>query len=349
MLTGYLKWEDSIVGNIYNHDTIHFVNPNLNRITAAIIGDAKTWERPTYVAFLEDRIVSRHRRDINNILYKLKLADYDAIKIAEITHAFNPKDLFWVSTNLEESFHSAINGSATAIFKGANDVVSSPNGVNIKYYTVSHGHYGIAKKRLHPFSTDIEAEVAVYKLGKIFGVNVCPAWFIGKDMIFSQFVYDFSNESIIHMRQLISATDDLYTGLCERFPDMAFDISKMCLLDFITRQDDRHLSNIAVLMWECGQRLYHLYDNGRSLFYEDTEEVVADAITDIQKYATSFGPIGTYADVVESIRENWHIDQMLNLNVTERQIDDILRESGFTGYRLEGGRQWIMNALKWLW
>jgi len=45
------------------------------------------------------------------------------------------------------------------------------------------------------------------------------------------------------------------------------DISRMILADFITRQDDRHLSNMAIKMNDVGESIYPLYDNGRSLFY----------------------------------------------------------------------------------
>ena len=52
----------------------------------------------------------------------------------------------------------------------------------------------------------------------------------------------------------------------------------MVLLDFITRQVDRHLSNIAIEIGEGCESFYPLYDNGRSLFYEDTEETVQNAV-----------------------------------------------------------------------
>ena len=45
----------------------------------------------------------------------------------------------------------------------------SPEGVNIKRYAVSNGSYGILKDRMHPFSTDVESEVAVFNIGKLLG------------------------------------------------------------------------------------------------------------------------------------------------------------------------------------
>ena len=59
----------------------------------------------------------------------------------------------------------------------------------------------------------------------------------------------------------------------------------MLLLDFITRQYDRHLSNIAIKVNREGEIFYPLYDNGRSLFYEDTEEMVKAACENVELYA----------------------------------------------------------------
>ena len=58
----------------------------------------------------------------------------------------------------------------------------------------------------------------------------------------------------------------------------------MILLDFITRQDDRHLSNMAIKINNEGESFYPLYDNGRSLFYEDTEEMVKQSICSASSY-----------------------------------------------------------------
>jgi len=41
---------------------------------------------------------------------------------------------------------------------------------------------------------------------------------------------------------------------------------------------------------------FPLYDNGRSLFYEDTEDMVLAAVEDPSAYATTFVYVGTYRD-----------------------------------------------------
>jgi hypothetical protein len=120
----------------------------------------------------------------------------------------------------------------------------------------------------------------------------------------------------------------------------------MILLDFITRQDDRHLSNMAIKISGGRESFYSLYDNGRSLFYEDTEAMVRDAVSDPARYATCFGYSGTYWDyVMEISRERGGLAGLINLNVSESDIRDILTEAGFVGYRFDGALEWILKSL----
>lgn len=120
----------------------------------------------------------------------------------------------------------------------------------------------------------------------------------------------------------------------------------MVLLDFVTRQDDRHLSNVALKINERGESIYPLYDNGRSLFYEDTEDLVRVAAADPIGHSTTFGPVGTYWDHIQDIAARGVDFQTLaNLDVPEGTIEATLEEAGFTGYRLTGAREWIIQTL----
>jgi hypothetical protein len=120
----------------------------------------------------------------------------------------------------------------------------------------------------------------------------------------------------------------------------------MILLDFITRQDDRHLSNIAIKISEGSESFYALYDNGRSLFYEDTEEMVSRAVSEPARCATSFGYSGTYWDFAREIaKERGGLQGIVNCNISEEEIRKILTEAGFTGYRFDGALKWILKTL----
>ena len=168
--------------------------------------------------------------------------------------------------------------------------------------------------------TDVESEVAVYLLAEKLGVPCCPAYRVDKDTVFSAFLFDFSKEYVAHFRRLFEGarSDNEYQNLVSARPQYRDDIARMILLDFITRQDDRHLSNIAIKMTAEGESFYPLYDNDRSLFYEDTEEMVREAVNDPIKYATAFSYAGTYWDYIEEMAaSNVPIGELLNLSITK--------------------------------
>jgi hypothetical protein len=354
-VTGYLKWGDTIVGEIINRRQVRFVDFNTDararRLIDLQIKGAEFWDANDFTEFLSDRIVSPGRRDIERILARLNCVEYDAVVIAEQTRAINPKDLFWIARSENETFKSVVEGTLKSIFKLKIDktggTASSPDGQNIKDYGISNNKYGILKQRLSGVMTDCESEVAVYKLGVLLDVDVCPAWFVDSDTIFSQFQYNY-DEYLVHARHFFKPHElsgDRYEVLIEKFPEFKREIAKMCLLDFITRQDDRHLSNFAVLLGSDGERFYHLYDNGRSLFFEDRKEFVADCCSDVVGFSTSFGEIGTYYDAVKRINKDFEIGNLINLNVNENDIEQALMESGFEDYRLDGAFEWICKTM----
>jgi len=229
------------------------------------------------------------------------------------------------------------------------DSIDTPEGYNIKRYGVYNGQYGIYKQRISPLTTDVESEAVVYLLAQKLGISCCPAYRIDKDTVFSAFQYDFSKEYIVHFRRLFEGvrSDNEYQNLISVRPQYKDDIARMILLDFITRQDDRHLSNIAIKMGGRTESFYPLYDNGRSLFYEDTEEMVRQAVSDPEGYATSFGYSGTYFDyVLEIAEERGGLSGLINLDVSKEEIADVLTEAGFKDYRFDGSLEWILKTLE---
>jgi hypothetical protein len=281
------------------------------------------------------------------------LSHYDIPRIAEITRGIHPKDLFWIAGSKGELLDDVMTRVFASVFRqridARGDSIDTPEGYNIKRYGVLNGNYGIYKLRINPLVTDVESEVAVYLLGQKLGVPVCPATRADKDTVFSAFEYDFSREYIVHFRRLFDGerSENEYRNLIGVRPQYKDDIARMILLDFITRQDDRHLSNVAVKISGGQESFYPLYDNGRSLFYEDTEETVLQAVQDPAKYATGFGYSGTYWDYVKEIAASRSgLKGLINLDITQNDVIDVLHKSGFTGYRLDGACKWIINAIE---
>ncbi len=367
-IVGYLKWENSVIGLIDGAYSVAFTEPEYNEVVALYTRGERRWTKERFSEFLEERVVSRDRRDIERILFRLGMSEYDVFRIAAVTRGIHPKDLLWIARDRDETLESAMTDVFESVFHQridlTGDSVDTPEGYNIKRYGVYGGHYGIYKKRISPLAADVESEIAVYLLAQKLGVPCCPAYRTDQDTMFSVFMYDFSTEYIVHFRRLFDGprSDNEYRNLLAVRPQYRDEIERMILLDFITRQDDRHLSNIAIKLSggvapasrlekpsavHGGESFYALYDNGRSLFYEDTEETVHKAVQDPSAYATSFGYSGTYWDYVREIavRRN-DIKSLVNLEITEREIYEILTEAGFGGYRLDGAAQWIMRTIE---
>jgi hypothetical protein len=348
----YLKWNNDTIGTISVDWNVSFTVPRYNNVVALYTQSGAEWPADQFRSFLEDRIVSKDRRDIEKILFCLGLSVYDVFRIAETTRAVHPKDMLWIANSPDEHFESVITRVFDSVFHQKIDLtggsLDSPEGYNIKRYGVFKGHYGIYKQRLNPLATDAEAEIAVYLLAQKMGVPCCPAYFSDKDTIFSVFLYDFSKEYIVHFRHLFNGprSDNEYNNLISIRPQYKKEIIQMMMLDFITRQDDRRLSNMAVKISGNRESFYPLYDNGRSLFYEDTGETVSKAVKDVKNYATSFGPSGTYWDHLSDIaRGGEQFAGLVNLEITKNEIAAILKEAQFKGYRFEGALEWISGAI----
>jgi len=348
----YLKWDNDIIGTIDSKNIVIFSEPAYNDVVSLYTRGQKSWTPEQFSEFLSERVVSRDRRDIEKILFRCGLSYYDVLRIAEITRGIHPKDLLWIAHDKNEKLEHIMTDVFQSVFRQRIDLIGdsidTPEGYNIKRYGVYNGQYGIYKQRINPLVTDVESEVAVYLLANKLGIPCCPAYRIDNDTVFSAFLYDFSKEYIVHFRRLFdgSRSENEYQNLIDVRPQYKDDIARMILLDFITRQDDRHLSNIAIKMSGKEKSFYPLYDNGRSLFYEDTEEMVKKAVANPAAHATSFGYSGTYWDYVQEIAKEQDVSDLIKLDVSEDEIKDILKEAGFKGYRLYGALGWIMKALK---
>jgi hypothetical protein len=350
----YLKWGDDVVGVIAPDDAVHFTEPRHNTVVALYTQGRVAWSPDELTAFLAERIVSRDRRDIERILFRCGLSSYDVMALATVTRAIHPRDLLWLASDPGERYADAMTAVFRSVFVGHVDAVGesvdSPEGFNIKRYAAVDGRYGIVKRRISPLATDVESEVAVAALAGRLGVPCCPARRVGPDEVFSEFRYDFSREFIVHFRRLFSGPrgDDEYQNLVGLRPQYKDDFVRMIALDYVTRQDDRHLSNMAVKYHGSQESFYPLFDNGRSLFYEDRPDLVARAVADPPLFCTTFGPVGTYHDALVAIRQDTDVTALLDLNVTTHEIHALLEEAGFEGYRLDGATEWIDRTLEWL-
>ena len=349
----FLKWADHVIAAIQPDDEVTFTDPEYNEVVTLYTHGKSKWTSEQFTLFLAERVVSRDRRDIERILFRCGLSRYDVRKIAAITRGMHPKDMLWIAESRDERMEDVMTDVFQSVFLRAIDLqgdsIDTPEGYNIKRYGVWNGRYGIYKQRISPLTTDVESEIAVSLLGQRLGVPCCPAYRVDSRSVFSEFLYDFSKEYLVHFRRLFDGLrgENEYQNLIGVRPEFRDDIARMILLDFITRQDDRHLSNIAIKISSAGESFYPLYDNGRSLFYEDTPEMVEAAVSDVAGYATTFGYEGSYWDCVQDIAaERGSLEGLLDLTVIRSEVEQILEVAGFSGYRFQGATEWIMKSIE---
>lgn len=353
----YLKWENAVVGIIQEDYQVKFTSA-MSNVPLSLGNPGEIMTSEEYRSFLVDRLPSKYRRDIESLLRRCGLVEYNEFRLAEVTRAFNARDLFWIADNPEDKMEDYLDQVFRDIFLKHVDLggesLISPDGVNKKRYGISKGYYGLLKHRLHPMSTDVESEVAVYNLSVQLLVRCCPAWLEsdkGKTVAFSRFEYNFAKEFIVHARRLFSEgelTGELYKDLVNKIPEFKENLQQMILLDFITRQTDRHLSNIAFKISGDDVSFYPLYDNGRSLFFEDSSDFSDMAIQDIKLYATEFGEVGTYYDIVQDIAKEVSPSELINLNVSKDQIFKCYSKAGLTGEKLRAAVIWSERCLQYL-
>ena len=143
----YLKWGNTVIGEIDEEYNVRFTKPEYNK-TVSIYTKGKTyWTREEFTGFCAERIPNRDRRDIEKILFKCGLNSYDVIGIAKRTKCINAKDYLWITNKKREKYNDAMTDVFRSIFVERKDLegdsVDTPEGYNVKRYGVYNGMYGI--------------------------------------------------------------------------------------------------------------------------------------------------------------------------------------------------------------
>lgn len=186
------------------------------------------------------------------------------------------------------------------------------NGV-VKYSTVPNGYDNIN-------------EVVCYHLGKLFGVSICEASFEvynnDRNWVLSVYEYDYKSEAILRCKDIFGTTDFHKRFSIKALEAMfgkqvVLDFNRMVVFDLLTHQVDRHIGNFAFFK----DRMYPLYDNGRSLFWdiENLNEIpIEDVVNTFHTNEHGYG--WSYLDSIVGM------DECRNLikRVTKEEIYNVL-------------------------
>ena len=88
----YLKWNDDVVGLVAPDLSVRFAEPRFNTTVGLYTHGQTSWTPDQFLQFLSERIMSPARRDIERLLFRRGLSEYDVFKIADATRAINPRD-----------------------------------------------------------------------------------------------------------------------------------------------------------------------------------------------------------------------------------------------------------------
>jgi len=301
--------------------------------------------------FLGHRVFSENRRDSRMLLARMGLVDYDVFDIAKRTRAFSLSDKLWIAYSENEEFETTFKAVFQELYNNKinqkGDSISSPCGQNEKRYIFNEdGSFGIAKKRLHPFSDDAKNEVLIYRLASKLGVKCCSAEMINEEAVFSKYEFDLNKNYLVPARYILEGKnidcatfEDLVFGKLAKYQD---DINRMILLDFLTLQDDRHLSNWAFI-YNGETEIYPLFDNGRCLFYESDEQAARQVLAEPEAGATSCGLVGNYYDLIQIMKKHFDLEKLVDLDVN---IDDCFDGLDYAPWKVQAIKDWWSWAVE---
>ena len=331
----YLKKSNAILARIDDHWSLSW-------IASEKIG----FEIKDFGEFLKERIFSENRRDCKTLLARMGLVDYNVYEIAKRTRTFSLSDKLWISYSETEDYETTFKAVFQELYNNKinqkGDSISSPSGQNEKRYIFnSDGSFGIAKKRLHPFSDDTQNEVLVYRIAKKSGVNCCYAEMIPEEAVFSKYEFDLNKHYLVPARYILDGRnidcntyEDLIFGKLKDFQD---DVNRMLILDFLTLQEDRHLSNWA-FQFNGKTIMYPIFDNGRSLFYEADEKTAQQILADPKKGAPAVGLVGNYYDLIQIMKKHFDLSRLVNVNI---DITDCFEGLGHADWKVEAIKKWL--------
>lgn len=354
----YLKWNDIVIGVIGQENQVRFIGNTGNATCDSVIPEKLFWSEGQFRKFLRYRIANGKRNDVIEAAQELGLKKYydeiDEIELIKLTRGFSLNDRFWIamypSENRMNTFTDLFIGTFGNLKAQVGDPVYSPAGRNEKGYAYINNNIGIAKKRLHQGSTDVENEVVVSRLARILGVSCCYAAMLDWDWVYSKYDYDINNEAMIHAGNILQDVELVrqdYGELAALLPQYKYDIAKMILLDFITLQTDRHLGNWGILIDGNGaSKMSYLFDNGRSLFYDSTPEMANKILNNPMQNVPKFGSEGSYFDSIVSIREEMQLTGCINTNIDPIRIGQCFEGLNIEPWKVEAGIQYINWALQ---
>jgi hypothetical protein len=176
---------------------------------------------------------------VNANISKNGSISYDFDKPADLSHLFGEPRVMFVSNMA--------------------DVQSTSLGVARKFFGRSEYGYCVAKfSKYADTCLDLDNEIFCYEIACILGIRCCRVFktiYGGRDCILSIYEYNKDKDIYRSFRQTGLQINDILKSLDSG--DRAMFV-RYLIFDYLTKQQDRHLSNLALV----NDKLYPLFDNG---------------------------------------------------------------------------------------
>ena len=316
----YLKWNDDVVGLVAPDLSVRFAEPRFNTTVGLYTHGQTSWTPDQFLQFLSERIMSPARRDIERLLFRCGL----------YTHG----QTSWTPDQFLQFLSERIMSPARR------DIERLLFRCGLSEYDVFK--IADATRAINPRDELWLAPTPDASMAEA-ATEVFDAIFLQRTDAAGDSVDTPEGANV----KRYGASQGVYGIVKQRISPLSTDVESEVAAFLLAEM----LGMPCCRAWRFGDDavFYPLYDNGRSLFYEDTESFARKAAADPRAFATTFGYVGTYWDHARDIAaKGVRFGDLLNLDVDERTVRQLLVEAGFTDYRLEAATEWIMNAVECL-
>lgn len=273
----YLKYYNTTVGVLHTENgkptNLELDRPDLffDKINKVFFTKKET------ESWIRNRVIPNSQRGLDKILKQYNISNDDEFwwwKLFLSTKGMNVKDRLYITDDeydfsnpwdmvLVEDIDSDISNLSTT-----KALLNIDGACEKRLYRIN-GNLAIVKESLQDNTIDGVAEELVYCICRKLGVDCAPAQYLGEGKCYS--VID-ENKELIHAGEFLKLDTNDVEIVVRKLKRMdvprktLVDYLRMVLVDLITVQLDRNMTNFSFYENNGIVHLYRLYDNGLSLF-----------------------------------------------------------------------------------
>lgn len=280
----YLKYYNTIVAEVdENSQSMEIVNPDLffDKFNKNVMSglEFKDW--------LMQRCRPQSQKGFSEFLALLRIKESPSMywEIFVKTRGVNIKDKLWLAFDYDEEFEvvspwvKLLDYDKTILDIDSLDTIDITIRKTLKQFNIDgackkdiyrlNGKLVIIKEILQENSYDNISEELVYDISTKLGIECAPAGVLEDFKSFSEID---ETKDLEHASKVFNLDSGSFEDVCVKMNKLRLNravkinILRMGILDLLTRQMDRNLTNFSFYKVNANYQMYRLYDNGLSLF-----------------------------------------------------------------------------------